>query len=61
VSLNVGRRTIEYLQQNPQGQYTAREIAEWIFMSYPQECQEKKAGSQRSSIAHDSGNLPAGV
>jgi len=48
MSLNVGKRTIEYLQQHPQGQYTAREIAEWIFTSYPQECQEKKAGSQRA-------------
>ena len=48
MSLNVGKRTIEYLQQHPQGQYTAREIAEWMFASYPQECQEKKAGSQRA-------------
>lgn len=48
MSLNVGKRTIEYLQQHPLGQYTAREIAEWMFANYPQECQEKKAGSQRS-------------
>lgn len=35
VSLNLGKRTIEYLQQHPQIQYTAREIAEWVFASYP--------------------------
>jgi len=48
MSLNLGKRTIEYLQQHPQNQYTAREIAEWMFANYPQECQEKKAGSQRA-------------
>jgi hypothetical protein len=40
---NVGKRTIEYLQQHPQCQYTAREIAEWIFTSYPQEYQVGEA------------------
>ena len=40
MSVNAGKRTIEYLQQNP---HTAPEIAEWIFASYPQECQTGEA------------------
>lgn len=33
---------VEFLQQNPEQKFTAREIANWIFKTYPDECREKQ-------------------
>lgn len=45
MSLNLGKRLIEFLQSNQDKRYTARDIAEWVLESFPTECAEKKAAS----------------
>jgi len=37
--------TFEFLQQNPEQKFTAREIANWIFETYPDECRQKQKRS----------------
>lgn len=45
MALNLGKRLIEFLQKNQDKSYTARDIAQWVFESFPKECSEKKAAS----------------
>ena len=44
--LSVTKTLVECLQQNPERRFTAQEIAEWIFKTYPDECREKQANSK---------------
>ena len=44
-------KVVEFLKQNPEQKYTAREIADWIFETYKEECYEKKERS--GNIAND--------
>ena len=30
----------EYLQKNPEQKFTARQIAKWVFETYPDECRQ---------------------
>ena len=41
MKLNLSARVVEYLEQNPEQKFTAREIAEWVFENYPDECRGK--------------------
>lgn len=50
-SLALAQIVFNYLKQHPQEKFTARQIAEWIFATYPQECQQKK--EQSLSITSD--------
>jgi hypothetical protein len=45
MALNLGKRLLDYLKAHPDTSYTAREIAQWIFEQFPDECAEKKAAS----------------
>lgn len=45
MALNLQQRVIEHLQNKPDKQHTARELAQWVFQSFPIECAEKKAAS----------------
>jgi hypothetical protein len=45
MNLNLKVRVVEFLQQNPEQKFTARQIAEWILKKYPKECDEKKKRS----------------
>lgn len=45
MALNLRQRVIERLQNLPDNQQTARELAQWIFEQFPTECAVKKAGS----------------
>lgn len=36
----------DFLQSNPNNKYTARQIAEWIYENYPNECKEKQKNSE---------------
>ena len=36
---------VGFLQQNPEQKFTAREIANWIFETYPDECRQKQKRS----------------
>jgi hypothetical protein len=42
MALNLTIITIaEFLQNNPEQKFTAREIAEWIYEHYPDSCRQK--------------------
>lgn len=43
--LNLANTVVEFLQQNPEEKFTAREIANWIFETYPDECRMKQSRS----------------
>ena len=53
MALNLRKRVVEFLQENKEKLYTAREIAEWIFENFPEECAEKKAASTAGYLNTD--------
>ena len=53
MALNLGKRLIDILQDHPDATYTAREIAQWMFDTFPDECAEKKAASTAEYIKTD--------
>ncbi len=53
MALNLARAILECLKARPEEKLTARQIAEWIFDTYPAECQEKKSNSQGGYIQTD--------
>ncbi|WP_428718544.1 COG2958 family protein [Undibacterium curvum] len=54
MALNLAKAVLDCLTARPDEKLTARQIAEWIFGTYPQECQEKKSNSQGGYIKTDS-------
>jgi hypothetical protein len=46
MALNLRQVVIGYLRDHAEHKFTARQIAEWIFETFPEECQAKKACSQ---------------
>jgi hypothetical protein len=46
MALNLAKAVLGYLKERPDEKLTAREIAEWIFATFPDECQAKKHSSQ---------------
>ena len=52
--LSLTKVLVECLQQKPERRFTAREIAEWIFKTYPDECREKQANSKAKVVPLDS-------
>ena len=46
MALNLAKAVIGYLKERPDEKLTARQIAEWIFATFPDECQAKKQSSQ---------------
>ncbi|WP_260473233.1 COG2958 family protein, partial [Xylella fastidiosa] len=54
MTLNLGKAILDCVQTRPEEKFTARQIAEWIFSTYPAECQQKKSNSQSASINTDS-------
>ena len=49
MALNLSKIVIDYLKERPDEKLTARQIAEWIFATFPQECQAKKMSSRHFS------------
>ncbi len=45
MALKLANKVIKFLEDNIGNKYTARQIAEWIFETFPKECQEKKERS----------------
>jgi hypothetical protein len=45
MALNIRNKVFEFLRKNENQRFTARDIAEWVFESYPKECEKKKARS----------------
>lgn len=54
MSLNLRETVLTFLQQNPERRFTAREIATWIFETYPDKCQEKQERSTATVVPLDS-------
>jgi len=50
MSLNLTITVAEFLQNNPEQKFTAREIAEWIYERYPDLCQQKQQKSKATAI-----------
>ncbi len=46
MTLNLAQTVLGYLKNRPDEKLTARQIAEWIFATFPDECQAKKQSSQ---------------
>ena len=46
MSIELNKRVIEFLKQNAEQKFIAREIANWIFENFPAECEQKKAKSK---------------
>lgn len=46
MALNLAKAVLGYLKERPNEKLTARQIAEWIFVTFPDECQAKKQSSQ---------------
>lgn len=53
MALNLAKAVLDCLKARPEEKLTARQIAEWIFKTYPAECQEKKANSLGGYINTD--------
>ena len=53
MALNLAKVILDCLKERPDEKLTARQIAEWIFETYPAECQEKKAKSLGGRIKTD--------
>jgi hypothetical protein len=45
-SLNLAKTVTDFLRSRDNQKFTARQIAEWIFATYPTECREKKLSSK---------------
>ena len=50
MALNLREKAFQFLSTNPEVKYTARQIAEWIFESFPVECNEKRGKSKASVL-----------
>lgn len=53
MALNLTKAVIDYLRQRPEEKFTARQIAEWVFDSFPAECQQKRSNSRSDSLKSD--------
>ena len=49
MALNLTKTVLGYLKERPDEKLTARQIAEWIFTTFPDECQAKKQSSHYMS------------
>ncbi|HRL22522.1 COG2958 family protein [Alcaligenes sp. SDU_A2] len=53
MALNLGKTVVNYLASHPEQKFSARQIAEWIFETYPAECQEKRSNSRGDYLNTD--------
>jgi len=53
MALNLGKVVVDYLAAHLEQKFSARQIAEWIFETYPAACQEKKSNSRGDYIKTD--------
>jgi len=50
MALNLAKTVVEFLKDRPEQRFTTREIAEWIFETYPDECRQKQQRSKATVI-----------
>jgi uncharacterized protein len=53
MALNLRQAVVGFLKDRAEQKFTARQIAEWLFETFPEECQEKRAKSQGDYIKSD--------
>lgn len=53
MALNLAKAVLGYLKERSDEKLTARQIADWILATFPDECQAKKQGSQNISTDAD--------
>jgi len=53
MALNLTITIAEFLQNNPEQKFTAREIAEWVYAHYPDHCWQKQQKSKATAITLD--------
>ena len=46
MALNLGKSVVDFLTAHPEEKFSARQIAEWLVATFPEECNAKKASSQ---------------
>lgn len=54
MSLNLINTVTDFLKSNPEQKFTARELANWIYKTYPEECRAKREKSTATAIPLDS-------
>ena len=54
MTLNLEKKVFKFLQERPEQKFTAREIVNWIFETYPDECREKQKRSTATVTPLDS-------
>ena len=54
MALNLVKTVAELLRQKPEQKFTAREIANWIYATHPDECRQKQQRSKATVIPLDS-------
>ncbi len=57
MSLKLRDKTYEFLSAQPNQRFTARQIADWMFETYPAECEEKQQNSTATANPLDSDKL----
>ncbi len=57
MSLKLREKTYQFLKDKPQERFTTRQIAEWIFETYPAECEEKRQNSNATTLLDSDGAL----
>jgi hypothetical protein len=53
MALNLRQAVVGFLKDRAEQKFTARQIADWLFEAFPEECQEKRAKSQGNYIKSD--------
>lgn len=46
MALNLGKAVVDFLTAHPEEKFSARQIAEWLVATFPDECNAKKTSSQ---------------
>lgn len=54
MAMNLTNTVVDYLKKNPEQKFTARQIAQWILETYPDECRAKRERSTARVIPLDS-------
>lgn len=53
MALNLRQAVVGFLKDRAEQKFTARQIAEWLFETFPEECHEKRANSRGDYIKSD--------
>lgn len=56
MKLDLSKKIIEFLKQHQGQKFTARELAEWIFRTFPDECEAKRMRSRATVTMLDDDN-----